>query len=81
MDLHLVLLLQGVSMQSLNKSAVEMSYFQSDGIPRELRLCRNRFTSLPSATMLAVQIEAIGEDDEDESDARSGFVQQQQGLA
>lgn len=72
-------LLQGVSPHELEWNAIQMAYFQADGIPRELRLWRGRLETLPSAIMLAMQ-----EDESDfdfEPDSPSLEQQSQQALA
>lgn len=71
--------LQGVSSHSLEDSAIQMAYFQADGIPKELRLWRGRLETIPSATMLAMQADESEFDFE--PDTSSFEEQSQQALA
>ena len=56
-----------------------MAYFQADGIPRELRLWQGRLASVPSPTMLAMQLENSQYSIEPEADLLE--QQSQQALA
>lgn len=73
------LFLQGVSSHPLEESAIQMAYFQADGIPKELRVWRGRLETIPSATMLAMQADESGFDFE--PDTASFEEQSQQALA
>lgn len=55
-----------------------MAYFQTDGIPRELRLSRGRLETLPSAAMLAMQAAESGFDFEPDN---ASEIEQSHGQA
>ena len=52
-----ILPVQGLSPDFMAWNAIQMAYYQADGIPKELRLWRGRLAQMPSATMIAMEAE------------------------